>query len=79
MIFSFISNVFINIHELENKIICISEHQVKVLCISLVFESEMLLRYEHYCIYTHTHYLKPHNGWVAMETMQYLITKMDLF
>ena len=29
--FSFISNIFINIHEYANLIICISEHWMKVL------------------------------------------------
>ena len=29
-IFLFIFNVFINFHESENEIICISDHQVKV-------------------------------------------------
>ena len=52
--FSFISNVFINIHEYSNEIICISDNPQNVLClqnnliIDLVFYDEMLLRYEYY-------------------------------
>ena len=33
--FSLTSNVFINIHEYENLIICISEHWMKVLCLNI--------------------------------------------
>ena len=31
--YSLISNIFINIHEYANLIICISEHWMKVLCL----------------------------------------------
>ena len=54
--FSLISNVFINIHEYANLIICISEHWMKVLCLSIEVEpglkvsEEMLLRYEYFCM-----------------------------
>ena len=50
--FSLTSNVFINIHEYENLIICISEQWMKVLCLhiqlvpSLKNSDELLLRYE---------------------------------
>ena len=53
-IFSFVYNVFINIHEYDNLIICISDNQVKVLCLgislmlTLVFYDELLLRYEYF-------------------------------
>ena len=53
-IFSLISNIFINIHEYANLIICISEHWVKVLCLkiqlvpSLKVLDELLLRYEYF-------------------------------
>ena len=33
--FSLISNIFINIHEYANLIICISEHWMKVLCLNI--------------------------------------------
>ena len=52
--FSFISNVFINIHEYSNEIICISDSSQNVLCLQnnlildLVFYDEMLLRYEYF-------------------------------
>ena len=54
-IFSLISNIFINIHEYANLIICISEHWMKVLCLniqlvpSLKVSDELLLRYEYFC------------------------------
>ena len=53
--FSLISNIFINIHEYANLIICISEHWMKVLCLniqlvpSLKVSDELLLRYEYFC------------------------------
>ena len=53
--FSLISNIFINIHEYANWIICISEHWMKVLCLklqlvpSLKVLDELLLRYEYFC------------------------------
>ena len=53
--FSLISNIFINIYEYANLIICISEHWMKVLCLniqlvpSLKVLDESLLRYEHFC------------------------------
>ena len=49
------SNIFINIHEYANLIICISEHWMKVLCLniqlvpSLKVSDELLLRYEYFC------------------------------
>ena len=52
--FSFISNVFINIHEYLNEIICISDRSVNVLCLQnslildLIFYDEILLRYEYF-------------------------------
>ena len=52
---SLISNIFINIHEYANLIICISEHWMKVLCHniqlvpSLKVSDELLLRYEYFC------------------------------
>ena len=58
LIFTFfylISNIFINIHEYANLIICISEHWIKVLCLniklvpSLKVLDEFLLRYEYFC------------------------------
>ena len=54
-IFSLISNIFINIHEYANLIICISEHWMKVLCLniqlvpSLKVSVELLLTYEYFC------------------------------
>ena len=33
--FPLISNIFINIHEYTNLIICISEHWMKVLCLNI--------------------------------------------
>ena len=53
--FSLISNIFINIHEYANLIICISEHWIKVLCLNIqlvpIFKvsDELLLRYEYFC------------------------------
>ena len=53
--FSLISNIFINIHENANWIICISEHWMKVLCLniqlvpSLEVLDELLMRYEYFC------------------------------
>ena len=53
--FSLISNIFINIHEYANLIICISEHWMKVLCLniqlapSLKVWDELLLRYVYFC------------------------------
>ena len=53
--FSIISNIFINIHEYVNLIICISEHRMKVLYLniqlvqSLKVSGELLLRYEYFC------------------------------
>ena len=56
--FSLIPNVFINIHEYANLIICISEHWMKVICLNIQlvpvgtkFKSldELLLRYEYFC------------------------------
>ena len=53
--FSLISNIFINIHEYANLIICISEHWMKILCLniqlvpSLKVSDELLLRYEYFC------------------------------
>ena len=50
-----ISNIFINIHEYANLIICIFEHWMKVLCLniqlvpSLKVSNELLLRYEYFC------------------------------
>ena len=52
---SLISNIFINIHEYANLIICIFEHWIKVLCLniqlvpSLKVSDELLLRYEYFC------------------------------
>ena len=52
--FFLISNIFINIHEYANLIICISEHWMKVLCLniqlvpSLKVSDELLLRYEYF-------------------------------
>ena len=52
--FSLISNIFMNIHEYANLIICISEHWMKVLCLniqlvpSLKVLDELLLRYEYF-------------------------------
>ena len=57
--YSLISNIFINIHEYENLIICISEHCMKVLCLniqlvpSLKVSDELLLRYEYFCRVIH--------------------------
>ena len=54
-IFSLISNIFINIHQYANLIICISEHWMKVLCLniqlvpSLKVSDELLLRFEYFC------------------------------
>ena len=54
-IFSLISNVFIDIREHANLIICISEHWIKVLCLNIQLEpglqvlNEFLLRYEYFC------------------------------
>ena len=54
-IFYLISNIFINIHEYANLIICISEHWMKVLCLniqlvpSLKVSDELLLRFEYFC------------------------------
>ena len=53
--FSLISNIFINIHEYANMIVCISEHWMQVLCLniqlvpSLKVLDELLLRYEYFC------------------------------
>ena len=52
---SLISNVFDNIHEYANLIICISEHLMTVICLniqlvpSLKDSDELLLRYEYFC------------------------------
>ena len=52
---SLISNIFINIHEYANLIICKSELWIKVLCLniqlvpSLKVSDELLLRYEYFC------------------------------
>ena len=52
---SLIYNIFINIHEYANLIICISEHWMKVLSLniqlvpSLKVSDELLLRYEYFC------------------------------
>ena len=54
-IFSLISNIFINIHDYANLIICIYEHWIKVLCFniqlvpSLKVSDELLLRNEYFC------------------------------
>ena len=53
--FSLLSNVFINIHEYANLIICISEHWMKVQCLNSQFLpilkvlDKLLLRYEYFC------------------------------
>ena len=53
--FSLNSNVFINIHDYANLIICIFEHWMKVLCLNIQLEpslkvsDELLLRYEYFC------------------------------
>ena len=53
--FSLNYNIFINIYEYVNLIICISEHWMKVLCLniqlvpSLKVLDELMLRYEHFC------------------------------
>ena len=53
--FCLISNIYINIHEYANLIICISEHWMKVLCLNiqlvlrLKVSDELLLRYEYFC------------------------------
>ena len=53
--FSLISNIFINIHEYANLIICISEHWMKDLCLNIQFvpslkvSDELLLTYEYFC------------------------------
>ena len=53
--FSLISNIFNNIHEYANLLICISEHWMKVLCLniqlipSLQDWEELLLRYGYFC------------------------------
>ena len=53
--FSLISNIYINIHEYANLIICTSEHWMKVLCLNIQFvpslkvSDELLLRYEYFC------------------------------
>ena len=53
--FSLISNIFINIHEYANLIICISEHWIKVLCLNIQLVSsfkvldELLVKYEYFC------------------------------
>ena len=53
--FSLISNIFINIHEYANLIICICKHWTKVLCLniqlvpSLKVSDELLRRYEYFC------------------------------
>ena len=53
--FSLISNIFMNIHEYTNLIICISEHWMKVLCLNsqvvprLKVSDELLLRYNTFC------------------------------
>ena len=52
--FSLIFNIFINIHEYANLIICISEHWIKVLCLniqlvpSLKVLDMLQLRYEYF-------------------------------
>ena len=52
--FSLISNIFINIHEYANLIICISEHWMKALCLNIQLVpnlkvlDELLLRYEYF-------------------------------
>ena len=53
--FSLISNIFINIHDYSNLIICIYAYWIKVLCLniqlvpSLKVSDELLLRYEYFC------------------------------
>ena len=53
--FSLVSNIFINIYEYANLIICISELWMKALCLniqlvpSLKVSDELLLRYEYFC------------------------------
>ena len=53
--FSLISNIFINIYEYANLIICKSEHWMKVLCLNIQLVSslqvldELLVRYEYFC------------------------------
>ena len=53
--FSLISNIFVNIHEYANLIICTSGHWMKVqrlsieLLPSLKVLDELLLRYEYFC------------------------------
>ena len=55
MIFLYISNVFIIIHEYAILIVCISENPMKVLCLNiplvtrLTVKYESLLRYEYFC------------------------------
>ena len=80
--FSLISNVFINIGEYANLIICIPEHWMKVLCLNIQLEpslkalGELLLRYEYLCreIPSFRSALC-----VAMETMRFHIAQMGLF
>ena len=53
--FSLLSNVFINIHEYANLIICISDNWMKILCLnsqlvpSLKVWDKLLLRYKYFC------------------------------
>ena len=53
--FSLISNVFINIHEYANLIICLSDIMMTIICLkielvpSLKVSDELLLRYEYFC------------------------------
>ena len=80
--FSLIPNVFINIHEYANLIICISEHWMKVICLKIQlvpvgtkFKSldELLLRYEYFVG------ISPFCRralCVVMETMQFHIAQM---
>ena len=40
-IFHSFFNVFINFHEYENEIICISDNQVKMICLDIKFDNKL--------------------------------------
>ena len=77
--FSLISNIFINIHEYANLIICISEHWMKVLCLniqlvpSLKVLDELLQRYEYFSPFLRSALC------VAMETTRFYVAQIGFF
>ena len=85
--FSLISNIFININEYVNLIICTSEHWMKVLCLNiqlvpcLKVSDELLLKYEYFCrdIPILKKCIKRCHGNRIMEIMRFHIAQTGLY